>query len=588
MLVLCGQSYSQKIKYKDLFVLLSAKQYDQAEPFLKRYLAENQDNPNAYLFMGYIFEEKALSSDVLTELGKVNTNTDSAVLLFDRSFKEIDDKELKKNDEFYQMYSRRDLRTGKFGLKLSDIQLDLEKRTKYLKDRRQRILLLHDKFGQTQRIYGRCEVTYNTIASRYKDKFEFYLRSDENLKSELSELSRRYDSCVIAFNDYKSVMTSLGKTGHNQEIDPREIKDFKADGYDKADFLQDEVKLWDYKRWAMSSLEVIQNDIYPIRESLVKLDAGLNSAREKLRKDSISVEPELQSLSEKTQRLGLTKYDPKPMPFDIFNLKIKEIRYGIHLAQTRQLRDTSDLSLKLNLYKKDVALLAGIDSAASVVVERNLDYDVENYKDFVKNSYGSASVLKSLVKTTGDFAISEKAFLEARIKKLEASLNWIVDKTDSIPVTENVKSRIFIPFSIVPDKYTYGLKVQDSVKSYYYAILPSRLPVVRNVHKLDTSIFNKRSIGSIKTLSVSTEKGKFFGVIYSEIKKTIKKVDKIPAFVFQVEAGTLGWSNLVMLDGIPTELSYSEDAHNLSLQFPVESGVKPVVLDKEGKLVPGN
>jgi len=44
-------TYGQKVKYKDIFALLNSKQYEQAEPFLKRYLRENDDNPNAYLLM---------------------------------------------------------------------------------------------------------------------------------------------------------------------------------------------------------------------------------------------------------------------------------------------------------------------------------------------------------------------------------------------------------------------------------------------------------------------------------------------------------------------------------------------------------
>ena len=47
-------SAQKKIKYKDIFGLLNVKQYEQAEPFLKSYLKENDDNPNAYLFMGTI------------------------------------------------------------------------------------------------------------------------------------------------------------------------------------------------------------------------------------------------------------------------------------------------------------------------------------------------------------------------------------------------------------------------------------------------------------------------------------------------------------------------------------------------------
>src|SRR6478752_10535918 len=128
-LLLSLSSFSQKVKYKDLFILLNAKQYEQAEPFLKRYLRDNDDNPNAYLFMGSIYQDKAAKNDILLQTDLMLTNMDSAVFFYDLASKGMTEKEINRNDEYYEAYSRRDLRTGKFEIKLSDVKFDLEKRT---------------------------------------------------------------------------------------------------------------------------------------------------------------------------------------------------------------------------------------------------------------------------------------------------------------------------------------------------------------------------------------------------------------------------------------------------------------------------
>ena len=91
-------SYCQKVKYKDLILLLDARQFEKAEPFLKRYLKDNSENPNAYLFMGITYQEKALSNDVLTHAEILIANCDSAVLFFDKAYNNITEKELKRND----------------------------------------------------------------------------------------------------------------------------------------------------------------------------------------------------------------------------------------------------------------------------------------------------------------------------------------------------------------------------------------------------------------------------------------------------------------------------------------------------------
>src|SRR6478735_8383684 len=132
-LLLCflfSSTYGQKIKYKEIWGLLSAKQYESAEPFLKRYLKENTDNPNAYLYMGIIFQEKSAKDDVLKQTARG-----------------ITEKEVKRNDEYYAMYNRRDLRTGEFGVKLSDIQFDLEKKMEGLRERIDRVKMVKYYFS---------------------------------------------------------------------------------------------------------------------------------------------------------------------------------------------------------------------------------------------------------------------------------------------------------------------------------------------------------------------------------------------------------------------------------------------------------
>src|ERR1700712_3285472 len=111
-LLLIGSVSAQKVKYKDLFLLLNAKEYQKAEPFLKKYLKDNTDNPNAYLFMGIVYQEKSAKMDPLKQSEQLNLTIDSAITNYTIALKTITEKEVKRNDEYYENYRRRDLRTA--------------------------------------------------------------------------------------------------------------------------------------------------------------------------------------------------------------------------------------------------------------------------------------------------------------------------------------------------------------------------------------------------------------------------------------------------------------------------------------------
>src|SRR5262249_51126629 len=148
---------------------------------------------------------------------------------------------------------------------------------------------------------------YKSLQATYGTEKEFFLRSDEQMVMMLKNLAFAFDSAVNLFDKYKAVSKELGKTGYNQVIDLQEIKDLKRDGSTTVDFLKDDLKLWDYKRWADQSMEIIVKEINPMRDNLVTYDIEVNKLREKLKKDSVSVKNDLTRLVDKLLSAQLKK-----------------------------------------------------------------------------------------------------------------------------------------------------------------------------------------------------------------------------------------------------------------------------------------
>ena len=56
---------SQKVKYKDLFVLLKAENYANADPYLRSFLLNEPEHPNANYYMGRMLQSYLTEQDIL-------------------------------------------------------------------------------------------------------------------------------------------------------------------------------------------------------------------------------------------------------------------------------------------------------------------------------------------------------------------------------------------------------------------------------------------------------------------------------------------------------------------------------------------
>ncbi|MBI3481729.1 MAG: hypothetical protein HY015_01910 [Bacteroidetes bacterium] len=577
---------AQKVKYKDLIVLLTSKQYEKAEPFLKRYLKENDDNPNAYLYMGIVFQEKSSKNDPLLQTDILSANVDSALINYDKAYKTITDKELRKNDEYYEAYMRRDLRTGKFVIKLSDVQLDVETRMKNLKEKKERVKQLRNYFDESSAAYLMAQGLYKSLLQKYGSEREFFLRSDDEMIAQLKRLDVVFDSAMQAFEKYKSVSKELGKTGHDQFLSLQEIRDMKRDGSGPADFMKDDLKLWDYKRWALQTISIVEMEINPIREQLISYDIELNKLRSNLQKDSISVKDELRHLDDKIFSNQLKKYDPDPMPLALFAMKMAELEYHSDFILNLPLRDTSDVRLKLQSVQTEMNDLKKLDSLAARLSKRNLNDEEKDYKHFISKAYGTTSVLQNTISATLEYAKRERVKKQVALDAANQSLRWMVVAKDSIPLfTDSNRDLKFKPLLIEPEKFTFGLAFKDTVSAtgYFYSITPSRTPEVKAAYPVDQHAFRKRLYPLIKGLATTDPSGNSFIILtYS----TQKMNGKFPATMAKIyRADGLSWSNNFSFEMLPTELTLDNETGEISVKLmDADGAAKMVTIDKIGKL----
>jgi hypothetical protein len=574
-------SFGQKVKYKDIFALLNAKQYEQAEPFLRKYIKDNDDNPNAFLFMGMTFQEKASKTDILKATRVATSQMDSAIFFYDKTLKLLTEKEVKRNDELYQMYNRRDLRTGEFGVRLSDIQFDLQKRIEGLRERIDRVKMVKYHFSLADSLYKKSNKLFKSIQTAYPGENEMFLRSDEKLIEQLKALSVRFDSCTKAFDHYKGSSSTLTKTGYNQVITLVEIRNFKSDGVSVANFYEDDLQLWDYKTFAEKTKDKIEKEIIPMREHLISYDIEINKLREKLTNDSVSVRNDLTKLIDKILNEQLKKYDAEPLPMEVFTLKTADLEYRSALIESKPFKDSTDVVLKLNLIKREMKDLNKLDSIATKLASQNMDEEIKDYEHFIANTYSNSIVLNSYIKALKEYAAREKQKKTIELNQRLEAMNWIVDQADSIPLSMTHPTKKFKPLALVIDKFTSGLAYSDSLSAqgYFYTIKTSRKPEVRVRFDVDKPGFKLSQLGHTKALTYSDAGGQiYFVLLYSDRANK----EKFPATLAKIyRSDGLAWSTNYQLTFVPKEIQFKSDTGELTVKNDTQS----TVIDKNGKIL---
>ncbi len=578
-LFLISAAYGQKGKYKDIYALLSTKQYEQAEPFLKQYLQTTTDNPNAYLFMGNILQDKASKNDVLKQTSVAVANMDSAIFFYDKVYKTLDEREVRRNKDYYQNYNRRDLRTGEFGVKLSDIQFDLEKRIEGLKERIDKVRMVKHFFSLADSSYRKANALYLSLQGKFNSQTQLYLRADAQTIKDLTSLSLKFDSCMKAFQAYQAATSTLGKTGYNQKLTLSEIANFKTDGRGAPDFYQEDVRIWNYKKFADESRDVIEKEIIPMRSHLVTYDMEINKLREKLNSDSVSVRSDLTKLIDKLLYDELKKFDAQPLPMMVFALKTTDLEYRSTLLEHKPERDSADLHFQIAMLTKELNILNKLDSAASIIPNENVAEKCVDYSNFIEATYGNAASLQSYLRTMREFGVREQKKKSALLNTYTKGLNYIVDGADSIPLSSEIVSP-FKPLVVTPEKFTLGLSLQDTtqLKGYFYTINSARKPDVKAYFPLDKVAFRPKNISNAHALAYSDAGGQIFYVlVYSENPAQ----QKFPATVAKIyRSDGLAWKIDHPLTFAPSELIVSAETGELL----IKNDTQQVVLDKNGKV----
>lgn len=434
---LAASSFAQKkVKYDDLFPLLTAQQFDDAEPFLRSIIADDPEHANGNFQMGLMLEYKSKQADILKETVLFSEKADSAIIYYEKSRGLIDEKELKKREEYYQAFNRRDLRTGKFGIKLSDVQLDIENRIASLRSRTLQIQELKGYYSRTRNYYNQAQNAYVKIQDKFEDVNDLYLRCNQETRLTMDSLLINYDSARVNFERYQNQLGQIENPGYSQVFVVRDIQDFKTDGADSADFYSDRIMVWNYSNWAESTAKVIEEEIIPLLGDIVNFDTRLSSILDMVNVDSTLAEENLPDAPEGTIVSRLLKFHQNSFMVPFFHYRLFELSFLMESSPVHNpnLLDHFNMDQQLEIHQEILSHLESADSLLNVLDGFDIASESLKYSGFVTERYGGPEqFIEALAK--------KRVFISRELVKWQNSqedwinrASWAVNETDTIPL----------------------------------------------------------------------------------------------------------------------------------------------------------
>ena len=422
---------AQKVKYKSLFVLLNAENYHDADPFLRKFLTDEPDHPHANYSMGKMLATYMREKDPLLESERVVELADSAILYYIRAKGLLNEKYVKKHDDdYYVEFRRRDLRTGKFEVKISDIQLDIDGRIDNTEKYKTAVADVHQQFVAAQTNYDSCWSAYRHYTEKAPDLVKLYFTiSDEELQN-LRKLTTIYDSVVYHLNTYRVILKDIGKEEIAPVVKAKEIVNYPEDGLAKTDFAAKEIGLWNYGEWAEMMHDVVARKIYPLKNRMVAFDKQLMDLHNEVMDDSLDARSRIFRLATENVARELSEYGELTLPAAIFDYRIAEINYHSAVNHiVKEVLNSADVGVKYDALEDLTAQLAGIARLVIRLKAANTAEQKSIFRDYIAKRYVDDTGLDKFVQEQVEFVAFDSLQLQ----------NWyeIVDRQDKIAIWQD-------------------------------------------------------------------------------------------------------------------------------------------------------
>lgn len=453
--ILFGGYSQKKVKYKDLFPILQSKDFKTAEPLLLQYLASNQDEANPHFYLGEIITAKLDSTEIFPNSTSYDSLANLAIISYKKAIRLVDDKELRKNDDYYISYNRRDLRTGKFGIKISDVHLDYENKISALDEKISLIDQIYSQKTKTDSLITELNNNVKSLQNQFPNEKAFLLRSKTDDYDKVRNTNKIYGRVKSALDEYFQLQEKLKSSNKDSQLNIEAVNEWSSINPQPINLFEKEIMLKDYQSFLSLLLIKIEDEIIPLKTLLLETDNSIDNLISENQNvaDSSEIRELIVPGKLKDQLLEL---NAGALPLKI--LAYKSLKNEAQLLQNSAifpiLEDSTNVFQKVKLLQKHKEKFEKIDQMLSLIDKFSNDENKLNYQFYLETFEPS---FEGYLDTEMTLTEKKLSVLEDQLVELDQLRKIFIHNTDSIYINKDVaqdfESTSFVTKSEEKEKY---------------------------------------------------------------------------------------------------------------------------------------
>lgn len=577
---------AQKIKYKDLYPVLAAKNYEEGGPKLIQFLLDekNQDEPNANLQMGLWLESRFLSYDVVEDSSKVYQVGDSAIFYLEKAKTLITEKELKKKDEYYQDFFRRDLRTGEFGIKVSDVHLDIEKKIEVIETRIADVKEMHRRVVKVENNQSAAMEAYKGLTGKFSVYNNMLIGADEEAQALLSTIEQNGRQGVENAQGVKELAVKLGSDKYSQDPVLKSIEQYGVDAMNASNIRSGSIEIWNFEEWASAARSEILGGVALFKTMITNYSEELRAKKAKVKNSQnaeIGYFPE--NLKEQFE-----KYDAESTAEKLLKVEMYEARIikQVDLQLNPALMDSSLIGSQLEIYQAAHADAKEMNLIVESITTDDLEIAKKKYTQYIESFFQKYVTASKYVLDMQEWSRRHVEWLGNSVEFWAQKNRWGVDAENEeifypLFVQDSPEAGFMtmnVPVKSPEEIVAYGADINTS-KGYVASFGPDR--VVK--WKLDFDLPGTE-VGSFESDSIPTIAGSESFYIYNTASQENNFV-----VVSYTPDGRLNWGTVVTINKRPVDFKFDDLTQELTIllypeaELPLDSDeLGYVVIDRTG------